>query len=95
MYVTCYFSLVGFTILYLFLIFVNLIAMCLCVFFLVFILPGTLCFSHFVDDFLAHVQQVFNHHLFKYFLSSFLLLFSFWDPYNANVGTFDVFPEVS
>jgi len=33
--------------------------------------------------------------LFKYFLRSFLSLFSFWDPYNANVGEFNVVPEVS
>ena len=33
--------------------------------------------------------------LFKYFLRSFLSLSSFWDPYNANVGEFNVVPEVS
>ena len=32
---------------------------------------------------------------FKYFLRPFLSLFSFWDPYDGNVGTFNVVPEVS
>ena len=33
--------------------------------------------------------------LLKYFLGSFLCLFSFWDPYNVNIGAFNVVPEVS
>ena len=45
--------------------------------------------------FLSHVREVFNYNLFKYFLGSFLSLFSFWDPYNANVVAFNVVPEVS
>ena len=45
LYVTCHFSLVAFNILSLSLIFVSLITMCLCVFLLGFILPGTLCAS--------------------------------------------------
>ena len=45
--------------------------------------------------FLFHVREVCNYNLFKYFLGSFLSLFSFWDPYNANVGVFNVVPEVS
>ena len=32
------------------------------------------------DYFLSHVQKVFSYYLFKYFLRSFLCLFSFWDP---------------
>ena len=42
-------------------------------------------FSTFVTLFLS----------FKYFLRPFLSLFSFWDPYDGNVGTFNVVPEVS
>ena len=38
---------------------------------------------------------VFNYNLFKYFLRPFLLLFFFWDPYNSNVGVFNVVPKVS
>ena len=68
--------------------------MCLCVFLLGFILPGTLCFRDLVDYFLSHVREVLSYYLFKYFLRSFLSLFSFWDPYNENVGAFNVIPEV-
>ena len=80
---------------YLFLIFVSLITMCLSVLFLGFILPGTLCFLDLVNYFLSHVREVFSYYLFKYFLRSFLSLFSFWDPYNSNAGAFNVVPEVS
>ena len=45
--------------------------------------------------FLSHVREVFDYNLFQYFLKSFLSLFSFWDPYNANVVAFNVVPEVS
>ena len=44
---------------------------------------------HFLDlgaYFLSHVREVFDYNLFKYFLVSFLSLFFFWDPYNANVA---------
>ena len=94
LYIICHFSLVSFNILSLSLIFVSLITMCLGAFFLGFILPGTLCFLNLVDYFLSHVWDVFSYYLFKYFLRSFLYLFSFWDPYNTYVGTFNVFPEV-
>ena len=43
----------------------------------------------------SHVRGVFNYNFFKYFLESFLSLFSFWDPYYTNVGAFNVVPEVS
>ena len=46
-------------------------------------------------DFLSHVREVFNYNLFKYFLKPFLFLLFFWDPYNSNVGLFNVVPEVS
>ena len=56
----------------------------------------SLCFLDLVDYFLSHVREVFSYYyLLKYFLRSFLSLFSFWDFYNANVGAFNVVPEVS
>ena len=69
---------------------VSLIIMCLAVFLLGFILLGTLYFLDLCDYFLFHVREVFS-----YYLRPFLSLFSFWDSYNANVGAFDVVPEVS
>ena len=67
MYVICHFSLVAFNILSLSLIFVSLITVCLSVFFLGLILPGTLWFLDFTDYFLSHIQEVFSYYLFKYF----------------------------
>ena len=64
--------------------------MCLSVFLLGFFLPGTLCFLDLLDYFLSRVREVFRYYLFKYFLRSFLSLFSFWDPYNVNVSVFNV-----
>ena len=93
-HVICHFSLVSFNILSWSLIFVSLITMCLGVFLLGFILSGTLCFLDLVDYFVSYVREVFNYYLFRYFLWSFLSLSSFWDPYNATVGVFNV-PEVS
>ena len=75
--------------------FVSSITMCLSVFLLGFILPGTLYFLDLVDYFLSHVREVFNFYLFKYFLESFLSLFSFWCLSNSNVGAFNVVLEVS
>ena len=50
-----------------------LIAMCLTVFLLGFIMPGALCFLNFVDGhFLSYVREVFSYQFFKYFLRSFL-----------------------
>ena len=54
-----------------------------------------LCFLELVDCFLYYVWEVFSYYLLKYFLRSFLSLSSFWDPYNVNVGAFNVVPEVS
>ena len=54
-------------------------------------------FLHFLelgDYFVSNIREVFNYHLFKYFLVSFLFCFFFWDSYNSNVGEFLVFPEV-
>ena len=55
----------------------------------------SLWFLNLVDYLLSRVWEVFSSHLFKYFLRSFLSLFSFWDPYNGNVGAFNVVEEVS
>ena len=94
LYAICHFSLVAFKF-YLSLTFVSLITVCLGAFLIGFIFPGTLCFLNLFDYFLPHVWDVFSYYLFKYFLRSFLSLFSFWEPYNANVGTLNIFPEVS
>ena len=90
LYAICCFSLVAFSIFSLFLSFVSLITMCFDVFLLEFILYGTLCASWMSDSFLFHVREVFRYYLFRPFLSLF-----FHDPYNVNVGVFDVVPEVS
>ena len=89
------FSLVAFNNVSLSLIFVNLITMCLGVFLLRFILPGSLCASctwvaisfPMLGKFSTLISQIFSH--------SFLSLFSFWDPYNVNVCAFNVVLEVS
>ena len=54
----------------------------------------SLCFPELTDYFLSHIREVFNYNLFKYFFRPFLFLF-FWDPYNLNVGAFNVVLEVS
>jgi len=46
-----------------------------------------------LDYFLFHVGEIFNYCLFKKFLIPFLFLFFFWDPYNSNVGPFDIVPR--
>ena len=66
--------------------------MCLGVFLLC--LPGTLCFLELVDYFFSHVRKVFSYYLFKYF-SLVVSLFSFWNPYNASDGAFNVVPKRS
>ena len=68
--------------------------MCLGVFLLGFILCVGLFAPRGLDYFLFHVGKNFNYNLFKIFLIPFLFLF-FWDPYNSNVGAFDIVPEVS
>ena len=68
--------------------------MCVGVFLLGFILYGTLHFLDLGDYFLFYVREVFNSNLFRYFLRPFLFLVFFWDPYNSNVGAFNVL-EVS
>ena len=95
MYVTCCFSLAAFNILSFYLVFGSLLSMCLGVFLLGFILYGTLCLLDLIGYILFHVGEIFNYNLFKNFLIHFLFLFFFWDPYNLNVGVFDITPEVS
>ena len=55
----------------------------------------SLYFLDLINYFLSHIREVFYYNLFKYFLSPFLFLFFFWDPYNSNVGVLNVVPEVS
>ena len=43
--------------------------------------------------FLSHVKEVFGYYV--YFFCCFLSLFSFWHPYNTDVGTFNIVPEFS
>jgi len=93
LYVTCYFFFAAFNILSLCLVFVSLMSMCLGMFLLGFILYGTLCASWTWLTF--PVGELFNYNLFKNFLFLFLFLFFFWDPYNLNVGAFDMVPEIS
>jgi len=73
LYVIFLVSNVIFNNLYLSLIFVSSITMCLCVFLLGFILPGTLCgIWTWMTCFLSHVGGFLSYHLFKYFLAPFL-----------------------
>ena len=88
LYVTCCFSLAAFNILSLCLVFVSLTSMCLGVFLFGFTLWGTLCLLDLIDYYLFHVGEIFNYNLFKNFLIPFPFLF--WDPYNLNVGVFDI-----
>ena len=74
---------------------VSLTTVCLGVFLLGFILYGTLHFSHLINYFLFHVGEIFNYNLFKNFLIPFLFPFFFWNPYNSNIGAFDIVSEVS
>ena len=43
--------------------------------------------------FLPQIREVFSYYFFKYFLTLFLSLFFFWDPYNVNVILLDVVPK--
>ena len=93
LYVTCCFSLATFNILYLCLVFVSLISMCLGMFFLGFILYRTLCASWtwltIFFSMLGKYSTIISSKIFSY------PFFFFWEPYNSNVGAFDIVPEVS
>ena len=67
----------------------------LSVFLFGFLWYGTLHFLDLIDSFFSQTEEVFDYNLFKKFLRPFLFLFFFWDPYNLNVGAFDIVPEVS
>ena len=89
LYVTCCFSLAALNILSLCLVFVSLISMCIGV-----LSCMGLFAPHELDYFLFHPGEIFSYNLFKNFLVPFLFLFFLWDPYNLNVGVFDIIPEV-
>ena len=95
LYVICCFSLAVFNIFSLNLIFVSLINKCLSIFLPGFIQCGTLHFLDLHGYFLSHIREIFYYNLFKYFLRPFLFLFFFWDPYNLNVGVFNIVSEAS
>ena len=90
LYVICHFSFVAFNMLSVF----NFCQFDYCVSWGVppWVYPSwdSLCFLDLVDYFLSPAWEVFSYYLFKYFLRSFLSLFSFWDFYNMNVGAFNV-----
>ena len=44
--------------------------------------------------FFCLIGEVFVHYLFKYIFNILLLFFSFWHPYNSDIGTFQVVPEI-
>jgi len=87
LYVICHFPLVAFNILSLSLILVSLITVSLGVFLFGFILLGTLCFLDLVDYFFSHVWKCSAIISSNIFSGPFSL---FWDPYNENVGVFNV-----
>ena len=88
LYIICHFSLAAFNNFSLSLIFAYLITMCLGVFLLGFILYGTRCASWtWVAISFPRLGK------FSTLISS--GIFSFWDPYNANVVEFNIVPEVS
>ena len=69
-----------------------LFMMCLGVGFFGFILFwGTLC--AFYVYFLHQVREVFHHYFFKQVYNPSISLFSFWYPYDVNVGMIDVVPD--
>ena len=88
MYVICHFSLVAFNNLSLSLIFVSLVTVCLGVFLLGFILPGTLCFLD-LDYFLS---GKFSAIISSDILSGPFSLLLLGPLYNVNVGVFNVVP---
>ena len=75
---------------YLSLIFVSLITVCLDVFLLGFILPGILCASWTWLTISFPVLGKFSAIISLNIFSGSFSPFFFWDPYNANVGTFNV-----
>ena len=84
-----------FHILSLCLVFVSLISMCPGMFPLGFFLYGTLCASWpwltISFSTLGKFSAIISSKIFSFLF----FLFFFWDPYNSNVGAFDIVPEVS
>ena len=95
-YIICCFSLAAFNIFSLYLIFDSLVNMCLGVFPIGFVLYGTLYTSStwltISFPILVNFSTIISSNIFS---SPFLFLFFFWDPYNLNIGAFNVVPEVS
>ena len=96
LYVTCSFSFAAFNIISSCLVFISLISMCLGMFLLGLVLYGTLwaswtwlTISYFI---LGKFSTIIST---KKFFTSFLFLFFFSEPYNSNVGAFDMVPEDS
>ena len=78
------------------LIFASLITACLSVFLLGSILVGTLCASWtWLTIYFPMLGMFSANYLLKYFVRSFISLFSFWDPYNVNGCVYNVVPGVS
>ena len=50
-------------------------------------------FSVFPECFISGISIVFGYNFFPYFLCPFFPPFSFWDPFYANIGVFNVVPE--
>jgi len=94
LYVTCCFPLAAFNFPSLCLIFVSLIIISWHVSPWVYPVWDSLHLLDLIDYLLFHIGEIFNYNLFKIFLIPFLFLF-FWDPYNSNVGAFDIVSEVS
>jgi len=99
LYVIWHFFLVAFNILSLSLFFVIFVSMCLDVFLLVVLLPGTICASWtwltISFPLLGKFSDIMSSNIFLGPFSLSLFFFFFWDPYDANVGAFKVVPEVS
>ena len=72
-----------------------LIIMCLGVFLFGFILCGTLYLLDLDVQFFPQFRQDFSHYVFKYVLSPFVSLFSFWNPHIASISRFNIVSEVS
>ena len=75
--------------------FVTLTTLFLSVFLVGFIVPRTLSSLDSGDHFFFYIKKVFGYFLFKCFLRSFLSILSFLDPYNVNIGAFNVAPDIS
>ena len=94
--VICCFSFAAFNICALCLIFVSWINMCLGgVSPWIYPVWDSLGFLDLGGYFLPHFKEVFNYYLLKYFVMAFPFVFFFREPYNANVGAFDIVSEVS